>query len=273
MFDVKHDGRHKARLVADGHLTDVPLDSVYSGLVSLRGLRIVLFLAELNNLELCATDIENAYLEAVTKEKVCIIAGPEFCDLEGHLLLIHKALYGLRTSGQRWHDRFSICLRDMGFSPSKAEPDIWMRPNDDVYEYVAVYVDDLAIASKDPDSIIDILLNKYKFKLKGTGPIKYHLGMDFRRDKHGVLCMAPNKYVERLCESFTRIFGHAPRTNVSSPIEKNSHPELDTSNFLDEDKIQLYQSLIGALQWVVTIGRFDIQTSVMTLSSFRAAPR
>ena len=29
VVDVKHDGRHKARLVADGHLTDVPLDSVY----------------------------------------------------------------------------------------------------------------------------------------------------------------------------------------------------------------------------------------------------
>jgi len=35
VFDVKHDGRHKARLVADGHLTDIPLDSVYSGVVSL----------------------------------------------------------------------------------------------------------------------------------------------------------------------------------------------------------------------------------------------
>ena len=35
VFDVKHDGRHKARIVADGHLTDVPLSSVYSGVVSL----------------------------------------------------------------------------------------------------------------------------------------------------------------------------------------------------------------------------------------------
>jgi hypothetical protein len=34
-YDIKHDGRHKARLEADGHLTDIPLDSVYSGVVSL----------------------------------------------------------------------------------------------------------------------------------------------------------------------------------------------------------------------------------------------
>jgi hypothetical protein len=34
VYEVKQDGRHKARLVADGHLTDIPLDSVYSGVVS-----------------------------------------------------------------------------------------------------------------------------------------------------------------------------------------------------------------------------------------------
>jgi hypothetical protein len=37
VFDVKHDRRHKARLVADGNLTDIPIDSVYSGVVSLQG--------------------------------------------------------------------------------------------------------------------------------------------------------------------------------------------------------------------------------------------
>ena len=37
IYDVKYDGRHRARLVADGHLTDLPTESVYSGVVSLRG--------------------------------------------------------------------------------------------------------------------------------------------------------------------------------------------------------------------------------------------
>ena len=50
VFDMKHDGRHKARLVADGNLTNVPLFRVYSVVASLRGIRLVLFLAELNQL-------------------------------------------------------------------------------------------------------------------------------------------------------------------------------------------------------------------------------
>ena len=48
---------------------------------------------------------------------------------------------------------------------------------------------------------------------------------------------------------------------------------MDDSPLLDVDDIAKYQSLIGALQWAITLGRFDIATAVMTMSSFRVAPR
>jgi len=92
-FDVKHDGRHKARYVAGGHLTNVPVESVYSGVVSLRGICIMTFLAELNGLDLWATDVGNAYLEALTSERIYIIAGPEFKELAGR----HCTVYALRA--------------------------------------------------------------------------------------------------------------------------------------------------------------------------------
>jgi hypothetical protein len=55
-------------MFANGHLRDIPLESMYSGVISLRGLRIVTFLGKLNGLDLWATDIGNAYLEAFTIE-------------------------------------------------------------------------------------------------------------------------------------------------------------------------------------------------------------
>ena len=160
----------------------------------------------------------------------------------------------------------------MGFQPSYAEPDIWMRPNGDIYEYIAVYVNDLAITAKDPSSIVKILTDKYRFKLKGTGTIHFHLGMDFFHDEDGVLCIAPRKYVEKMEQSFFQMFGRAPSHTIQSPLEKNDHPELDETDFLDEDGTQQYQSLIGAMQWAVSIGRIDITTAVMSMSSFHAQP-
>jgi hypothetical protein len=174
VYDVKHDGRHKARLVAGGHLTDPNTESVYSGVVSLRGIRLVVFLAELNALELWGADIGNAYLEAKTKEKIYIIGGPEFGTLEGNTMLIDKALYGLRSSGLCWHQRFADVLRSIGFIQSKAESDIWLRENNGLYEYIAVYVDDLLIAARRPNEIIKLHQADHKFKLKVVGPLTYH---------------------------------------------------------------------------------------------------
>ena len=62
-------------LVADGHLTYVPLFIVYSGVFSLRGIRLVVFVSELNQLDSWGADVGNACLEAFTKEKVYIKAG------------------------------------------------------------------------------------------------------------------------------------------------------------------------------------------------------
>ena len=234
---------------------------------------MVAFLAELNKLKLWATDIGNAYLEAETREKLCIHAGPEFGKLQGHTLSIHKALYGLRSSGLRWHLRFADCLREMGFFPCRAEPDIWMRENGESYDYVAIYVDDLAFAMKEPEDFVKTLTDKYKFKLKGTGPISYHLGADFVREEDGTLSMMPRKYIEKVCDGYERMFGEKPHTRYHSPLEGGDHPELDQSKFLDPHSIQQYQSLIGSLQWAVSLGRFDIAVAVMSLSSYRSAPR
>ena len=185
IFAVKHDGRHKARLVADGSLTPEPVENIYSGVVSLRHLRLLIFLGELNNLELWGADIGNAYLEAYTHEKLFIMSNPEFEELEGYILIFNRALYGLESSGKRWAERFYDIIKDMGFTPSKADPCIWMREiqNLKCYEYVATYVADLFIAAQNPGKIIQTLKEDYKLKVKGDGPLSHHLGPDYTRDK------------------------------------------------------------------------------------------
>lgn len=159
MYAVKHDGRHKARLVAGGHLTNTPIDSVYSSVASLRGVRMIMFLVELNELKSCTMDIGNAYLESNTLEKVYIVARKEFAcvGLEGHVLMIVKSLYGLKSSGTRWWEVLADVLCQMGFKPSKAGRDIWMRDMGDHYEYVVLYVDDLWLASRVPKELAKVL--------------------------------------------------------------------------------------------------------------------
>ena len=274
VYAVKHDGRFKARLVADGHLTKEPVESIYSGVVSLRSLRMVVFLSQLNNLEIWGADVGNAYLEAYTDEKLCIMAGPEFKELQGHLLIMVKALYGTRSGGARWHDRLFDILQEMKFKPSKADPDVWMRPEPGgtCYEYIAVYVDDLAIAAEDSQAFCNELKKKYNLKLKGVGPLEYHLGCTYKKDPDGTLAADPRRYVNKILESFERMFKEKPRKS-RPPLEGGDHPELDTSELCDEHQTKQFQTLIGQLQWLISLGRFDIAVHVMSLSRFRAQPR
>ena len=196
LFAVKFDGRHKARLVADGHLTREPIEDINSGVVTLRNLRLVIFLGKLNHLDLWGADIGNAYLEAFTDGRLYIVAGPEFQELEGYILIFLKALNGLKSSGKRWAEVIHGILRDMKVLHSKADPCIWLRkaPNLRCYEYIAVYEDDLCIATESPRAIIEIFKTKYHLKVKGDGKLNYHLGADYFEDPDGTFVSQPRKY-------------------------------------------------------------------------------
>ena len=62
-------------------------------------------------------------------EKVWARAGPEFgSDREGQVVVIVRALYGLKSSGAAWRNHFAEVLVEMGFISSLADPDVWYRP-------------------------------------------------------------------------------------------------------------------------------------------------
>ena len=74
--------------------------------------------------------------------------------------VIGYVIYSWQSEPHYQHQNFAerrySTLRDMGFSQSRTEDDIWMRCNGDVYEYMAIYVDDICIVAKDPEKIIKI---------------------------------------------------------------------------------------------------------------------
>ena len=113
----------------------------------------------------------------------------------------------------------------MKFTPSKADQCIWLRkaPNSKAYEYIAVYVDDLWIAAKSPSAILDIFKTKYNLKVKKDGKLSYHLGTDYFEDPDGPFVSQPKKYIEKLADTYKRLFNDEP------PRGHSDHPQLDTS--------------------------------------------
>ena len=138
-------------------------------------------------------------------------------------------------------------LRSLGFEPSRAEPSIYMRPcpdpTKDIYKYVASYVDDLTYVISDPEKFLDDLRNNkvYNFDLKGSGEVNFHLGCRFVQDCTGVMCMDASRYVDKMCDNYSKLFPGAPiQKQYRQPLETNDHPELDVTAFFNKDKTEIY---------------------------------
>ena len=71
VWDIKlgKNFQRKARLVAEGHVTEVLSSITYSSVVSRDLVRLALTIAALNGLSVLACDIQNAYLSADCQEK------------------------------------------------------------------------------------------------------------------------------------------------------------------------------------------------------------
>ena len=175
-----------------------------------------------------------------------------------------------------------------------------MREKDDHYEYIAVYVDDLLVFSKDSMRIIETIRNEYD--LKGVGAPEYYLGGDVdlmssqpsTKDINGVLeinhdeqdkhlnaqwlhhnvktAFSARTYIKNTIQRLERMIGKVFATQ-KSPMLEHLHPEIDDSPYLDEGDHHRFRSMIGCANWLITLGRFDIAYATNSLSRHTMAPR
>ena len=75
---VKMDLTCKARWFLNGHKKSDPIGSTYTRVVSMESVRIAFTYAAPNGIEVCTSDIRDAYLQAPLSQKDYIVCGPDF---------------------------------------------------------------------------------------------------------------------------------------------------------------------------------------------------
>ena len=244
VWDIKlcENFRRKARLVASRHTTDTQSSITYSFFVSRDSVRIELTLAALNDLKILAYGIQNAYLIANCREKIYTIAGPEFDSEAGCMMIVRKAIYGLKSSGAAFRAHIAYTIRNLGYSPSKVDPDVWLKlavkpDGSEYFEMVLVYIDDVI-------SICWALsLDKY-------------------------VKTAVSNVEDKLAESQLQL-----PSKCITLFRSANHSSEDASRELDADGTRHYQELIGILSWAIELGRVDNLLEVSLLSSHQVLPR
>ena len=85
-------------------------------------------MAALNDLEVKASDIQNAYLTAPCTEKFWLRCGPEFGVNSGKRALVVRALYVLKSSRSTFRNHLADSMRTMGYESCLADQDLWYNP-------------------------------------------------------------------------------------------------------------------------------------------------
>ena len=152
IFDVKMDFTRKASFMAGGHTTEAPLTITYSIVVSRDSVRLAFMIASLNGLDIMSCNLENAYLNSTNREKIWFEGGIKCGEDKGKVLVVVRALYGLKSVVSACRAALAEALVRLGFKSTRSDPDVQIRAavcldNFKYYEILFVYVDDIIALS------------------------------------------------------------------------------------------------------------------------------
>ena len=100
----------------------------------------------------------------------------------GKVALIRRALYGGKVAGRDFWHHLRECMTRLGFTSSKADPDVWFRQStratgEEYYEYVLLYVDDVIVISENAEKVLrDEIGQQWTLKEDSIGPPSKYLG-------------------------------------------------------------------------------------------------
>ena len=150
VFDVKTDGRKRARLVARGftQVEGIDYDQIFSPVVRYETVRLVLALAALQDWYLTGLDVRNAYLYGELEEEL-YMEQPEGYKANGkeHMVwLLLKALYGLKQAGLVWWRTLDESMKKLGFTRLRSDAGVFVKRDGKDIIIVIIYVDDAVFA-------------------------------------------------------------------------------------------------------------------------------
>jgi hypothetical protein len=266
-------------MVVGGHVTEVLSVMTYASVVSRESVRITLTIAALNNLQVKASDIMNAYLTSPREENIWTVLGTEFGRTKSYTspssVWAEECWGVILATSSRLHANVGLHIMQGRLGCLK----VMIRPEDRLwyYAYILLYVDDILCIHHDAESAINEL-DRYH---RSIGDPDIYLGTKLHKVElsNGVHAwsMSLSKYVQDAVhnvEEHLRKNGDCKLPgHCSAPWPSDYVCETDTSTELTPQQANYYQSLIGVLHWMVEIEHVDMITKVSKLASHMALLR
>ena len=239
-------------------------------------IRALLSLVAFYDLELHQMDVKTAFLNGDLDREIYMTQPEGFVSphQQHFVCQLRKSLYGLKQAGRSWNEKIDGALQGLGFKALKSDSCIYVYAKGRVLLYIALYVDDLLLASNSMPALNRLKADLARtFDMKDLGEAQYMLGIQIQRNRAArTLSLSQGEYVRHV---LTR-FGMWESKPVPTPLEisgkltKADCPEVGATS--DVAFTRQYQSAVGAIMYAMLGTRPDIAFAVTALSQFNSNP-
>jgi hypothetical protein len=272
--------KYKARLCVQGQHQKQGVDftETYAPVASYDSFRILLSIAAQEDLEIQNIDVTTAFLLASMDGEVPVYIeqplGYISTGNEGKVWRLKKSVYGLKQAPRLWNTLLDEKLRLLGFNPTISDPCVYIGYLDNEKLLIAVYVDDLIIASKHVKTISSFksAFEKY-FPITDLGDLKFVLNIEVIRDR-------PNRRI--FLSQTSKLQGIIDDARLSDakieplpsdpslPLTKEMSPQSpeETAAMLQTP----YREFVGRLLYIALSTRPDISQAVSSVGRYAANP-
>ena len=298
--------RYKARVVVQGFRQQYGIDyeETFAPVAKAKSIKMLLSLATVHDWEIKQLDFDAAFLNAPLSEDVYVIpppgapsgamtgSNPIRSSIAIKKLIrsgvnadtvwkLNKALYGLKQAPREWNIDIDLFIKSLGYTPTDADPCIYVKHTKHGTIVLCLYVDDtIAAYPKSAESVWldDKAAIAAKYSIKDLGDCQWILNMSVTRDRAaGTLALSQQAYVERMLTTFNMPAGSVkvaanpcitPDLTAPVPISNTGSGAL-----LDEMQHSLYRTIVGSLLYAANMTRVDIAYTVGILARHVAAPQ
>ena len=190
-------------------------------------------------------------------------------SLEGKVIFVSRALYGLAVSPKAFNWHLDAKLRQMGYTPSGADPCLYMKGQGADAQFIICYVDDLchvgnAAGKLEFRKLINIDTNPDGFKVRDYGEPTSFLGIEISRNRAArTITLSQGKYIRDICERFNITTDKAPQTPMPHKLDLGALPDEHKLTDMTE-----FRSKVGALMYAAHCVRSDACGPVQQFSRY-----
>ena len=278
VFAIKFNDDHsiarvKARFVACGYSQQPGVDfsAVFASTLAWVALRLLLCFITDEDLETDVIDAIKAFTQSdIDHELYCEM--PEGFESKGFVLLLFKALEGIRQGAHLWFQHNKAALTKLGFKSWTNEPNLYVHET--LAIRVGVFVDDTLVGFHRNVKEQYLLIKEQYAKMVNIGesgitPVYRYVGMQITRNREQrTINIRQTKYIEELAAEYKDEIEARETPHGVSKEQRQAFDHLkpaEGKDLIDKGK---YLKICGKIVWPATLTRPDISMQASHLSSF-----